>query len=222
MRFRPVSWQETPFVTEELVARTRDVLARGRHHPLIVCSAFVLDLLCIHPFGDGNGRVGRLVTAHLMQRGGYGVGRYVSIEQLIYEAKNEYFDRSTEGWFDDGAHDVWPWTRYLFGRLDEAYDRFDARVAAETSGGTKQDRGRDFVLRHAPETFSIGDIRRAVPGVSDNTIRLVLADLRSSGRIASDGTGRGATWHRLSPPRGSGRRLGRSGRGPPCRWPMRA
>jgi predicted transcriptional regulator of viral defense system len=56
---------------------------------------------------------------------------------------------------------------------------------------------RDFVLLHAPATFSIADIRRAVPGVSDNTIRIVLSQLKDSGRITNDGTGRGATWRRL-------------------------
>ena len=80
--------------------------------------------------------------------------------------------------------------------LDNAYERFTTRVAAGSSGGTKQDRIRDFVLLHASTTFTIADIRRAVPGVGDSTIRIVLAELKSAGRIANDGTGRGATWHR--------------------------
>ncbi|MGI8793370.1 MAG: Fic family protein [Acidimicrobiales bacterium] len=199
VRFKPVSWRETPHFVEELVARTSDELAAGTHHPLIVTAAAALDLLCIHPFTDGNGRVARLLTANLLQRTGYGVGRYVSIEQLIYDAKDGYYDtlaRSTECWFDDGSHDLWPWARYLLERLDEAYARFGERMAAGTSGGTKQDRVRDYVLLHAPATFTIGDIRRAIPGISDNTIRLVLAEQKRAGRIANDGTGRSATWRR--------------------------
>lgn len=199
VRFEPVGWRETPHFVEELVIRTSAALRDGTHHPLLVTAAFALDFLCIHPFGDGNGRVARLLSAHLLQQSGYGVGRYVSIEQLIYEAKDGYYDnlaQSTLGWFDDGAHDVWPWTRYLLGRLDEAYIRFGARVAADTSGGTKQDRVRDFVLLHASVSFTIGDIRRALPGVSDNTIRLVLAELKRDGQITNDGTGRSATWQR--------------------------
>lgn len=199
VRFKPVSRRDTPHFVEELVIRTSGELAAGRHHPLIVIAATALDLLCIHPFTDGNGRVARLLTAYLLQRTGYGVGRYVSIEQLIYDAKDGYYDtlaRSTEGWFDDGSHDVWPWVRYLLERLDEAYARFGERIAAGTSGGTKQDRVRDYVLLRAPATFTIGDIRRAIPGISDNTIRLVLAEQKRAGRIANDGTGRSATWRR--------------------------
>lgn len=199
VRFEPVTAQETPFFVEELVARTRDSLERGEHHPLLVAAAFVLDLLCIHPFLDGNGRVARLATTYLLKRTGYGVGRYISLEQLIYDTKDDYYaalGASTRGWFDDGKHDLWPWAGYLLNRLDDAYERFTARVATGTGGGTKQDRVRDFLLLHAPPTFTIADIRRAVPGVSDNTIRLVLTGLKNEGRIISDGTGRGATWSR--------------------------
>ncbi len=191
-RFDPVGWQETPFYMDELIARTNAALHDDEIHPLLVIAVFVLDLLCIHPFADGNGRVARLVSTHLLQRAGYGVGKYVSVEQLIYETKDEYYQAlaaSTRGWFDDGKHNAWPWVGYLLGRLDAAYTRFGTRVAAGTGIGTKQDRVRDFVLLHAPTPFTISDIRRTLPGISDNTIRLVLSELRNEGLIANDGTG---------------------------------
>ena len=200
VRFEPVPARDTPFFMEELIARTQDSLERGAHHPLLVTAACVLDLLCIHPFADGNGRVARLVTTYLLTRTGYGVGLYVSIEQLFYDTKDDYYDAlaaSTDAWFDDGHHDMWPWATYFLNRLNEAYERFTARVAAGTTGGTKQDRVRDFVLLHAPATFAIADVRRAVPGVSDNTIRLVLSALKNAGGITNDGTGRNATWRRI-------------------------
>lgn len=200
IRFEPVSAAETPFFMEELVARSVAALQQSALHPLIVTAAFALDFLCIHPFGDGNGRVARLATSYLMDRTGYGVGRYVSLEQLIYDTKDDYYDAlgaSTIGWFDDGHHDVWPWARYLLGRVGDAYGRFEERIAAGTSGGTKQDRVRDYVLLHAPTTFTIAEIRRAVPGVSDNTIRIVLGELKEKGSITNDGSGRSAAWRRL-------------------------
>jgi Fic family protein len=196
-RFEPVAAAETGNYVQELVERANTAFDATTHHPLVVTAAFGLDLLCIHPFGDGNGRVARLITSHLMQQTGYGVGRYVSVEQLIFESKDDYYatlHQSTVGWFDDGAHSIWPWTGYFLGRVDEAYKRFAERVAAGTSGGTKQDRVRDYVLLHAPRHFSIADIRRAVPGISDNTIRLVLTDLKSKGQVTVDGTGRNAQW----------------------------
>ena len=200
-RFAPVGWHETPCYMDEFVARTNTALSDNETHPLLVIAVFVLDLLCIHPFADSNGRVARLATAHLLQRTGYGVGKYVSVEQLIYETKDEYYlslAASTLGWFDDGQHAGWPWARYLLGRLDVAYTRLGTRVAAGTGGGTKQDRVRNFVVLHAPTPFTIADIRRTVPGISDNTIRLVLSELKNQGLIANDGAGRSASWHRVA------------------------
>lgn len=200
-RFAPVSSRETPFFLAELVDRTNTTLANAATHPLLVVSAFVLDFSCIHPFADGNGRVGRLLTTQLLRHTGYTVGRYVSLEQLVYETKDGYYSAlaaSTDGWFDDGRHSAWPWTRYLLDRLDASYQRFEARVATATSGGTKQDRVRDFVLLHAATPFTIADIRKGVPGVSDNTIRLVLTELKTDRLIDNDGTGRAATWHRTA------------------------
>lgn len=199
LRFTPVSPQETPYFVEELVARTNSALDDGALHPLLVVGAFALDLLCIHPFADGNGRVTRLVTSYLLGQTGYGVGRYVSIEQLIYDTKDDYYDAlgaSTKGWFDDGKHSLWPWAGYMLDQLSVAYDRFESRVAAGLSPGTKQDRVRDFVLLHGPSTFRIADIRSAVPGVTDQTIRVVLHELRDAGQIVSDGAGRSSSWHR--------------------------
>jgi Fic family protein len=200
IRFEPVPATHTENYTVELVARTNTSLDDAATHPLLTIAAFGLDLLCIHPFADGNGRVTRLLTAHLMQRAGYGVGRYVAVEQLIFETKDDYYDTlaaSTTGWFDDGTtHSVWPWAGYFLDRIAEAYERFADRVAAGTSAGTKQDRIRDYVLLHAPAQFTIADIRRAVPGISDNTIRLVLTELKAAGKVTVDGTGRGTTWSR--------------------------
>lgn len=200
-RFEPISAKETPFYVQELVERTEAALAAGKHHPLLVVAACALDFSCIHPFADGNGRVARLITGLLLEQAGYGVGRYVSLEQLVYETKDEYYaalQASTAGWFNDGQHSIWPWATYFLDRVDGAYERFTARVAAGRSSGTKQSRIRDYVLLHAPQTFTIADVRRAVTGVSDNTIHLVLAELKVAGRIISDGTGRSATWSRTS------------------------
>ena len=124
-RFAPVTAAETEYYVTELVDRTNDALAAGVVHPVLITAAFRFDLLCIHPFADDNGRVARLMTTYLMSRSGYGVGRYVSLEQVIYETKDDYYaalGASTTGWFDDGAHDVWPWASSFLGCVADAYE----------------------------------------------------------------------------------------------------
>jgi Fic family protein len=201
--FRPVSAAETPYATEELIARYLAAQNDGVAHPLVVLGAFILDLLAIHPVADGNGRLARLVTASELRRLEYGVVRYVSLEQQIFETKNAYYAslyESQRAWHD-GGHTLWPWIEYLVGALAQTYERFEQRVAAArgpSARESKQDRVRTFVLHHAGARFTIGDVRRAVPGTSDQTIRLVLNALRDDGEIESRSTGRGGHWVRVA------------------------
>jgi hypothetical protein len=45
-----------------------------------------------------------------------------------------------------------------------------------------------FVLEHAPQIFRIADVRVALPGVSDPTIRLTLEQLKNEGRGEARGS----------------------------------
>lgn len=45
----------------------------------------------IHPFADGNGRVGRLISAYLINNGGYGLRGLVSMEEMIDKNRENYY-----------------------------------------------------------------------------------------------------------------------------------
>ncbi len=200
--FTPASPQETPFLLEELVARHGAAAAAQAAHPVLLTGLFVLDFLAIHPVADGNGRLARLLTSQLLRRADYGIARYVSLEQRIFETKEAYYQAlldSQRGWHD-AAHDPWPWLGYLTGVIDDAYALFERRLSAAASAGTsKQDRVRSYILEQAGPEFRIADVRRALPGVSDPTIRIVLATLRDEGLIAASGGGPSARWLRARP-----------------------
>lgn len=201
--FTPPSPKETAFLLPELFERYRIAVDARAAHPILLIGALVLDFLAIHPVADGNGRLARLMTTHALLQQGYAVSRYVSIEQRMFETKDAYYDAlyASQRRWDEGAHDPWPWITYLVGVLSGAYDDFEARVAAQRNlaMGSKQDRVRRYVLEHAPMRFRVRDVRAALPGVSDQTIRLVLGALRREGRIEvdpNDASGRQAAWLR--------------------------
>lgn len=198
--FTPATPADTEFLLTELLTRYEQAKREARTHPLVLIGALVLDLLAIHPVADGNGRLARLLTTYELLSQGYGVVRYVSLEQRVFESKNTYYTRLREsqlGWHD-GDHSIWPWTAYLARILADGYDAFEQRVAAASAvTGNKQDRVREHIVSRAPESFRRRDIERALPDVSPATIRLVLGELRDAGRIRAEGSGRGARWRRL-------------------------
>lgn len=108
-------------------------LAGGAGPDVRVCllvGLFVLGLLTIHPFTDGNDRVPRALTNALFDDAGYTVGKYVSLEQLIAESADGYYAAllaSTHGWHEQ-TNDPWPWLAYFVEVLGRAYKRFAGRV----------------------------------------------------------------------------------------------
>jgi Fic family protein len=194
----PTEWHLT-----ELIARYESALGGTRVPKLLLVAALVLDLLAIHPFEEGNGRVARLLTTNELLRHGYGVARYVSIEQRIFDSKNSYYvalRQSQSGWHDE-LHDVLPWARYLLKIIEDAYSDFEQRVVAGITlvGGTKREQARNYIEMQAPRRFRLAQIVDALPDISQATIRDALEDLRAEG-LYTVGRGRSAMWERVEEP----------------------
>ena len=54
---------------------------------LLLIPCLILDLLCMHPFKDGNGRMSRLLTLLLLYKNGYDAIKYISFEEQINKHK---------------------------------------------------------------------------------------------------------------------------------------
>lgn len=200
VRFTPVSAFETPAAMQELHERFEQAWQAHRHHRLLLAGAYTLDFLVVHPFSDGNGRISRLLALLLLYKGGYEVGRFISVEKLIEQSKETYYEAlaaSTADWHD-GTHDLQPWLSYFLGILTAAYREFEPRAEAVTAGrGAKAELVRSFVRSNLSDSFTFAEVKRASPGVSDDYIRQVLRELRDKRIIEATGAGRGSSWRRL-------------------------
>jgi len=198
IRFRTVPAGETPSCITELINSWHECLRETKIPPMIALAAFNLDFLCIHPFRDGNGRVSRLLMLLMCYHLGIEVGRYISIERLIEQNKERYYETlklSSEGWHE-GKHDPWHYINFVCFILKSAYREFENRMGVISSGrGEKTAWVRD-VIEQLPESFAVGDVVRACSGVSRPMIRVILDALRREGKIEVLGTGRGAKWRK--------------------------
>jgi Fic family protein len=198
VRFKTVRAKETPAAMQELVQLWHDCLKERWIHPFIALAAFNLDFLCIHPFRDGNGRASRLLLLLQSYHLGLEVGRYISLERLIEDHKERYYETleyCSHGWHQ-GRHDPWPYINHLLFILKTAYAEFERRV-----GDLKSPRGEKTQLLLSAiegfdDQFTMAQLERTCPGVSREMMRVVLRRLAAEGSVECMGRGPGAPWRR--------------------------
>ena len=192
IRFQPLPAWETPDAVDRLCQAYERALAPGQMDPLLLIPMFVLDFLCIHPFNDGNGRMSRLLTLLLLYRSGYLVGKYISIEKLIEQSKDTYYEalkQSSQGWLEE-SNDYAPFVRYTLGVLAAAYRDFSQRVQVLTlSGISKPDRIRE-IIKNTLGPITKAQILAQCPDVSSVTVQRTLAQLQRADEIRKVSGGR--------------------------------
>ena len=200
IRFHPVPAWETPEVIERICTAFDAVLKDADCDPLLIIPMFILDFLCIHPFNDGNGRMSRLLTLLLLYRAGYIVGKYISIEKLIEQSKETYYEVLQESSCDwhEGTNDYAPFVRYTLGIVLAAYREFSSRVQfLTTSGLSKPERVRE-IIKGTLGKITKAEIMTKCPDISQVTVQRALNDLLKSGQIIKLSGGRytSYTWNR--------------------------
>ena len=192
IRFQPVTAWETPAYIDAICDAFQDACKDSQCDPLILIPMFILDFLCIHPFNDGNGRMSRLLTLLLLYRAGYIVGMYISLEKLIEQTKETYYEtlqESSYNWHKEENDDA-PFVRYMLGIIVAAYREFSSRVQLlATSGMSKPERVREIV-RGSIGKMTRAQIMEKCPDISRVTVERALTDMVKKGEILKIGGGR--------------------------------
>ena len=200
IRFKTVSAEKTPAAMRELAVLWGEAQREQEVHPLIALAAFNLDFLCVHPFRDGNGRVSRLLLLLQCYQLGYEVGRYISIERLIEQNKDRYYEtleQSSDKWHE-GKSDPWPYINFCLTTLKNAYGEFEERVGQMAAPrGEKTELVLAAIAAQSAD-FRVSDLQRKCPGVSLDMIRRVLKDLQKKSEVRRLGRGRDALWARVT------------------------
>jgi Fic family protein len=196
VRFKTVEAKKIRAAMREMIVSWNNCVLERRVPHLVALAAMNLDFLCIHPFRDGNGRVSRLLMLLQCYHLGYEVGRYISLERLIEENKDRYYEtleESSHRWHE-GKHDAWPYINFVLFILKSAYKEFEERVGQIASPrGAKAEIVLNAIRSRSGE-FRLADIERDCPGVGREWIRVLLVELRKSGQARVDGRGPGARW----------------------------
>ena len=201
VRFVPTSAKDTPRAVEAICESYLQLRGIERLPVLPLIAACVFDLLCIHPFRDGNGRVSRLLTTFLLMQEGFSVCRYISLERLVEDRKVEYYTvlaQCSAGWHE-GQNDIDPWWNYFLSVLRHAYGDFSQKVESASGRPTKSDMLRRAVMDHVGP-FTLSEILAVVPAASPQLAKKVLMAMKAEGMVKIAGRGRGAVWEVIRKP----------------------
>jgi len=138
--FKPPTPLEVPFLMKEFIYWLNADSSKQIHTVLkagIVHHEFVR----IHPFIDGNGRVGRALATLVMLLGGYDIRRFFSLE--------EFFDRDAIAYYEHlqkaSAGDLTSWLEYFsfgaaveFTRIKEKIQKLSKDVKMKDKMGGQQ------------------------------------------------------------------------------------
>ncbi len=188
---------DTPRLMRELVEWVRYSRDNQLLHPLLIVAVFVVVLLEIHPFEDGNGRLSRILTTLLLMQAGYVYVPYSSLESVIEQNKQGYYIalRQTQGTIRTDAPDWQPWLTFFLSSLCSQVKRLEVKIERE-----------QLLLATLPElSMQILVIAREQGRVTlssaelntkanRNTIRVHLRKLISAGQLVQHGSGR-STWY---------------------------
>lgn len=189
VRFAPVSAFETEEAMRNMTENFLKEWNDNKTEKLLLIPMFILDFLCIHPFEDGNGRMSRLLTLLLLYRAGLIVGKYISIEMLIEESKETYYEAlldSSTGWHE--SNNVYePFVKYYLGILIKASNEFESRVEYLSDSKISKPERVKRLIKNTVGKIRKKEILEKCPDISTKTVERTLADLVKEGLIEKVG-----------------------------------
>lgn len=199
--FRPPAPLEVPYLMKEFIMwinRTN----RDELHPILKAGITHHELVRIHPFIDGNGRVARILATLVLLQGGYDIRRFFSLE--------EYYDRDALLYYEHlqkaSAGDMTSWLEYFtygasaeFEKIKDKILRLSKDAKWKEQFGGKQIFLTDRQVKVIEYIQEIGYLQNQAfgsifPNVSEDSVLRDLKDLIEKGLIKKIGKTKAARY----------------------------
>jgi len=199
--FKPPPPLEVPFLMREYIYwLNKD--DKDRLHPVLKAGIAHHELVRIHPFIDGNGRVSRLLATLILLLGGYDIRRFFSLE--------EYYDKDAASYYHSlqkaSAGDLSSWLEYFtfgaaveFEKIKEKILKLSKDVKLKEKFGGQQIYLTERQMKLVEYLHEVGYIQNQIfgdvfPEVSEDTVLRDLQDLIKKGLIKKVGSTKAARY----------------------------
>lgn len=178
---------EVPKLMDEYVY----FIPKINEHPAVVAAIAHFVFEKIHPFPDGNGRVGRLISALVLAQRGYGLKGLVPFEKYLDLHKSEYY-KSLES-SNNITEFICFFLRALTNEINEIIYSLESDTTDTESFLLPRRKEILAIIRDHP-MCSFDQIRRRFLAVNPKTLHYDLAQLIKSSLVKKIGATRGALY----------------------------
>lgn len=203
--FRPPAPVEVPFLMREyLYWLNRD--DKDTIHPVLKAGIAHYELVRIHPFIDGNGRVARVLATLLLLLGGYDIRRFFSLE--------EYYDKDAITYYHSlqqaSSGDLTVWLEYFtygaaneFEKVKEKILKLSKDVKLKERFGGQQIFLTERQIKIMEYIQEIGYLQNqsfstVFPDISEDTVLRDMQEMIKKGIIKKIGSTKGARYVLIS------------------------
>lgn len=121
--FRPPEPEQIPYLIEQFLNWLNQTTTQEMH-PVIKAGVAHYELVRIHPFLDGNGRVSRSVATLILYSQGYDIRRFFSLEEYYDKDPLTYYEHLQQA----GSGDLTPWLEYFIKGIAEEFGKIKQKI----------------------------------------------------------------------------------------------
>lgn len=164
-------------------------LKKTDEHPLIASSIFHYEFEFIHPFSDGNGRIGRLWQSVIL--GSYReIFYFIPVESVVKEHQQGYYEALEQA---GSAGESTPFVEFMLEVIHQAVKEFlEEYQKSDQKSNLKSDQKIFELLKQDPK-ITIKELALRLT-MSESGIKKALAKLKDAGKVQRVGGAKGGYW----------------------------